>query len=72
MTAGTPISPDVRLLCLNAMCDNNLSCAKNCLNHVTSEMNIEDVQKWSQCTYSTTCSEVGTYLLKEQCADRSV
>jgi hypothetical protein len=70
MTSDTAVSPDVRLLCLNAMCDNNLACAKNCLGHVTTKMDLADVPKWQQCTYSSRCSTINSYVLKEECADR--
>ena len=72
MTAGSPVSRDVRLLCMNAMCDNNLACAKTCMNHVTADVAAEDVAKWQQCTYSATCSNIQTYVQKAECADRRV
>ena len=72
MTAGSSVSRDVRLLCMNAMCDNNLACAKTCMNHVTADVKAEDVAKWQQCTYSATCSNIQTYVQKAECADRRV
>ena len=72
MTAGSPVSRDVRLLCMNAMCDNNLACAKTCMGHVTTQVAAEDVARWQQCTYSATCSGIQTYVQKAECADRSV
>ena len=57
---------------MNAMCDNNLACAKTCMGHVTTQVAAEDVARWQQCTYSATCSGIQTYVQKAECADRSV
>lgn len=69
LTGQTSISPDVHLLCLNAMCDNNVRCAKECLSHVTSDIDPTDLPRWQQCTYSSTCAEVNTYAARATCAD---
>ena len=69
LTSKTSVSADVHLLCLNAMCDNDVSCAKDCLEHVTQDIRLEDISTWKQCTYSSTCAEIHGYHLREQCAD---
>lgn len=69
MTSRTSVSPDIHLVCLNAMCDNNVRCAKDCLHHVTQEVSQEDLPRWHQCTYSTTCTEIHSYELRKECAD---
>ena len=51
------------------MCDNNVACAKECLNHVTQDVAADDLTKWQQCTYSNTCAEIHSYQMKESCAD---
>ena len=51
------------------MCDNNVKCAKDCLSHVTELVSSEDLPKWRQCTYSTSCAKIPTYELRKECAD---
>ncbi len=43
LTSGSPVSPDVHLLCINALCNNDVKCGKKCLGHVTNEVNAEDL-----------------------------
>ena len=69
LTAQTSVSPDVHLLCLNAMCDNDVKCGKACLRHVTKEVAPQDLAKWGQCTYSTGCAGIHAYGERESCAD---
>lgn len=67
------LPPDVLLLCINAMCDNDVKCGKKCLNHVSNDISPEDLPRWRSCTYSTTCANQGiasTYEKRENCADR--
>ena len=70
LTATSTVSADTRLLCLNAMCDYNVACAKQCLEHVSVRVAEADLQFWQQCTYSTSCSTIHSYALREECADR--
>ena len=63
------VSKDTHLLCLNAMCDNDVKCGKDCLGHVTELISTEDLPKWRQCTYSTSCAGIPSYELRKECAD---
>ena len=46
LTSASEVSPDAHLLCLNAMCDNDVKCAKDCLNHVTNVVQQEDLTRY--------------------------
>ena len=52
------------------MCDNDVSCGKDCLGHVTTAVPSADLPKWRQCTFSTSCSDIETYAQRKQCADQ--
>jgi hypothetical protein len=70
LTRESPVTPDVHLLCLNAMCDNDVKCAKECLGHITKQVDPDDIQRWQQCTYSSGCAGVTGYSQREACADK--
>ncbi len=70
LTAFSEVSADVRLVCLNAMCDNNVACAKQCHEHVSKRVNEKDLSEWTQCTYSPACNVIKEYAQREMCADR--